>query len=99
MSKRYEITRYTYGKAQQYNFKLAPSKDPAKKIDVLDKNGNHIISVGDISKDYFCDIYETDPKKALHQRIIWQKQNLKQIREIDEKNQRSEEYYINLLLN
>ena len=96
---KYEITNYSYGKALQHNLKLVPSKDPAKKIDVLDKNSNHIISIGNVNEEYFCDMYIDNTPKALVKRTEWQKQNLKKIREIDEKNRRSEEYYINILLN
>ena len=96
---KYEISNYTYGKALQYGYKLRPSLDQTKLIDVCDKHNNHIISIGNVGEKYFCDIYLEDPKKALLKRSVWAKQNLKKIREISDTNLRSEEYYINLLLN
>ena len=44
---RYKITEYTLNRADQLNVIVKPSEKRFKKIDVFDKNGNYIVSVGD----------------------------------------------------
>ena len=96
---RYSISTYSYGKAAQHNLKISPSLDPAKLIQVNDKHNNFVINIGDVGTEYFADACLTNPRKALLNRAHWQRDNMKKIRDIDEKGYRSEEYYINLLLN
>ena len=47
----YKITAYTKRKAREYGVKVKPSTNPSKKIDVFDKNGDKIASVGGIRKN------------------------------------------------
>jgi hypothetical protein len=42
----YDITPYTYRQALKLGVKIAPSKNPSKKVDVFDYSGNLICSVG-----------------------------------------------------
>ena len=44
----YEIQPYTHLVAYKYGVKAVVSKNPNKKIDVLDFNGSFICSIGDI---------------------------------------------------
>ena len=48
----YEIQPYTHLMSYKYGVKAIPSKNPNKKIDVLDFNDNYICSIGNIKK---CD--------------------------------------------
>ena len=54
----YEIKPYTHLMAYKHGVKAVPSKNPNKKIDLLDFNGSFICSIGDIKK---CD-YPTNFK-------------------------------------
>lgn len=47
----YEITPYTKAKAKQLNVIVKPSTRKGKKLDVYDKKGNYIVSVG--AQGYF----------------------------------------------
>jgi hypothetical protein len=49
----YEILPYSYHKAKELGVKIVPSKNPKKKIDVLDWNKNYICSIGDIKYNDF----------------------------------------------
>ena len=42
----YQIQPYTYSQAFKLGVKVAPSKNPSKKIDVLDWHGHFICSIG-----------------------------------------------------
>ncbi len=42
----YHIQPYTYSQASKLGVKIAPSKNPLKKIDVFDYHGHFICSVG-----------------------------------------------------
>lgn len=42
----YNITRYTYRQAKKYGVKVKPSTNKTKKIDVFDKSGHKLASVG-----------------------------------------------------
>ena len=42
----YQIQPYTYSQALKLGVKITPSKNPLKKIDVFDFNGNYICSIG-----------------------------------------------------
>lgn len=44
----YTITDYTYNKAEKLNVVVQPSSNKKKKIDVLDKNGKKLASIGAI---------------------------------------------------
>lgn len=43
----YKITPYSYSQAKRLGVKILPSKRKFKKIDVYDRQGNYITSVGD----------------------------------------------------
>jgi len=42
----YKITPYSYQQAKKLGVKIAPSKNPKKKIDVFDWNNQYILSIG-----------------------------------------------------
>lgn len=42
----YEILPYTKAKAKRLNVKVLPSNRKGKKIDIYDKRGNYITSIG-----------------------------------------------------
>ena len=42
----YKIKKYSYDKAKKLGVKIKPSKSKGKKIDVLDKQGNKLASIG-----------------------------------------------------
>ena len=42
----YKITRYTYKRAKALNVIVKPSRNKSKKIDVFDKKGKKLASVG-----------------------------------------------------
>lgn len=42
----YTITTYTRSKAKKYGVVVKPSDNPKKKIDVFDKDGNKLASIG-----------------------------------------------------
>lgn len=42
----YKITPYSYQQARKLGVKIAPSKNPKKKIDVFDWNNQYILSIG-----------------------------------------------------
>jgi len=42
----YQILPYTKAKAKQLNVKVLPSNRKGKKIDIYDKRGNYITSIG-----------------------------------------------------
>lgn len=42
----YQILPYTKAKAKQLNVKVLPSTRKGKKIDIYDKRGNYITSIG-----------------------------------------------------
>lgn len=47
----YKISKYSYAKAKKLNLIIKPSKNPKKKIDVFNKNGKFLKSIG--AKGYF----------------------------------------------
>ena len=54
----YQIQPYTYSKASLLGVTVAPSKNPLKKLDVFDLDGNYICSVGARQKsknEYYSD--------------------------------------------
>jgi hypothetical protein len=49
----YKITQYTKSRAKEIGAIVKPSKNPKKKIDVFDKDGNFLTAVGAVGyKDY-----------------------------------------------
>jgi hypothetical protein len=42
----YTITAYTKAKAKKYGVVVKPSKNPEKKIDVFDRDGKKLVSIG-----------------------------------------------------
>lgn len=55
----YKITKYSFDKAKELGVSIKPSKNPLKKIDVYDKNGQFIVSIGS-SKHLDYPSYITD---------------------------------------
>ena len=63
----YDIKKYSYNQAKILNVIIKPSIHKNKKIDVFDKTGNYICSIGDVNyKDY--PTYLTIDKKLADQR-------------------------------
>lgn len=44
----YKIRPYSYNRAKELGIDIKPSTRKGKKIDVFDKYGNYIVSIGDI---------------------------------------------------
>lgn len=52
-SKKYEITKYSYRQAKRLGVEIKPSTNKTKKLDVYNKKGEKIASIGAIGyKDY-----------------------------------------------
>jgi hypothetical protein len=69
----YKILPYSYHRANELGVNIVPSRNPDKKIDVLDYYGNFICSIGDID---FCDFPHYVAKEGLEyalerRRLYW----------------------------
>ena len=64
----YEIQPYTHLVAYKYGVKAVVSKNPTKKIDVLDFNDNYICSLGDIRYGDFPTYYKTRGERYAEER-------------------------------
>ena len=60
----YMIKQYTKKQAKKLGVSVKPSTNPKKKIDVFDKDGNKIASVGAIGYNDYPTYLETDKKIA-----------------------------------
>ena len=60
----YQIKQYTKKQAKKLGVSVKPSTNPKKKIDVFDKDGNKIASVGAIGYNDYPTYLETDKKIA-----------------------------------
>ena len=90
----YNITKYTLDKAQKLNVIVKPSKHHGKKIDVFDKSGNFLCSVGDSRyKDYPTYMLQNGKAYADERRRLYKIRHNK-----DMKGKGSPGYYANNLL-
>lgn len=74
----YKILPYTLKKAAQMGVTVKPSTRKNKKIDVYDKRGNYIVSIGDARYydfPYFAKIY--GPKIAAQKRANYHARHAK----------------------
>jgi hypothetical protein len=70
--KKYNITDYSYKQAKKLNVIIKPSTKKNKKIDVFDKSGNYILSIGDIRyKDYPTYIIENGLEYANNRKKLY----------------------------
>ena len=74
----YEIQPYTHLMAYKYGVKAVVSRNPNKKIDVLDWNDNFICSIGDIKyKDFPTFFKERGEAYAEKKRSLYHNRNMK----------------------
>ena len=64
----YQIQPYTYSQALKLGVKITPSKNPLKKIDVFDFNGNYICSIGAIGYNDYPTYLKTKDKAYADER-------------------------------
>lgn len=94
MPSKYDITNYTKQKAEKLGVVVSKSKNPKKKIDVFDKKGNFLTSVGDSQyKDYGTYIKENGLEYANKRRELYKLRHNK-----DRKVKNSAGYYADNLL-
>lgn len=68
----YRITNYTYKKAKKMGLRVKPSTNKTKKIDVFNKKGEKIASVGAYGmNDYPTYILKKGPKYAKTRRRLY----------------------------
>jgi hypothetical protein len=74
----YEIQPYTHLMSYKYGVKSVVSKNPNKKIDVLDFNGSYICSIGDIRyKDFPTYYKERGERYAEKRRELYHRRHMK----------------------
>ena len=64
----YQIQPYTYSQALKLGVKITPSKNPLKKIDVFDFNGNYICSIGALGYNDYPTYLKTKDKTYADER-------------------------------
>jgi len=64
----YQIQPYTYSQALKLGVKITPSKNPSKKIDVFDFNGNYICSIGALGYNDYPTYLKTKDKAYADER-------------------------------
>ena len=64
----YQITKYTLNKAEKLGLCVLPSKNLKKKIDVFDKNGKKLASIGDIGYGDYPNYFEKMGKQYAEER-------------------------------
>lgn len=71
----YQIKNYSYQKAKLLDVEIKPSTRKDKKIDVFNKDGKYIVSIGAISyNDYptylkeYGKVYANERRKLYHER-------------------------------
>ena len=90
----YQIQPYTHLIAYKYGVKAVVSKNPNKKLDVLDFNDNYICSIGDIRyKDYPTFFKERGAEYAEKRRELYHRRHMKHKDKIGTKS-----YYASRLL-
>lgn len=68
----YSITDYSYNRAKELGVIIKPSTKKDKKIDVFDKNGLYMLSIGDKNyKDYPTYILEKGKEYADNRRRLY----------------------------
>lgn len=91
---KYKITKYTLSKAKKHNVTVRLSKVKNKKLDVFDKNGVKISTVGDVRyKDYPTYIETQGVKYANERRKLYKKRHEK-----DRHVKNSKGYWADVLL-
>jgi len=74
----YQIQAYTHLMAYKHGVKAVVSKNPNKKIDVLDFNDNYICSIGDIRyKDFPTYFKERGTEYAERRRDLYHRRHMK----------------------
>lgn len=90
----YRITDYTKKQAAKHNVIVKPSKNPDKKIDVFDRDGNKLVSIGAAGmNDYPTYIRKKGKKYADERRRLY-----KQRHESDRHKRGSAGYWADKLL-
>ena len=90
----YQIQPYTYSQALKLGVKITPSKNPSKKIDVFDFNGNYICSIGALGYNDYPTFLKTKDKAYADER-----RRLYKIRHQNNRHKKgSASYYIDNLL-
>ena len=76
----YEITSYSKQKAKEYNVILKSNTKGKYKIDIFDKNGNYITSIGDVNYlDYPSYLRERGKEFADNRRRLYHIRHKKDI--------------------
>lgn len=74
----YKITQYSYKRAASLGVVIKPSRYSTKKIDVFDKKGNYIVSIGAAGyNDYPTYIKEKGQEYASNRRMLYKKRHEK----------------------
>ena len=75
----YKITKYTKDRAKELGVKIRVSSNPNKKIDVFDKNGKKICSIGAINYSDYPTMAKTDYWSAHERRRLYHIRHAKDI--------------------
>jgi hypothetical protein len=67
----YKIKKYSYDQAKKLNVIIKPSEHKNKKIDVFNKDGSYICSIGDSRYNDFPSYLEIDKDLALEKRRLY----------------------------
>ena len=67
----YKIKKYSYDQAKKLNVVIKPSERKYKKIDVFNKDGSYICSIGDNRYNDFPSFLEMDKELALEKRRLY----------------------------
>jgi hypothetical protein len=74
----YKITPYSYKRAASLGVTIKPSRYSTKKIDVYDRTGNYIVSVGAFGyKDYPTYMKENGKEYADKRRLLYKQRHEK----------------------
>tara|TARA_R110002073_G_scaffold301782_1_gene469244 strand:- start:178 stop:471 length:294 start_codon:yes stop_codon:yes gene_type:complete len=93
----YEIKKLQIDKAKKLNTTIKPSTNKKKKLDVFDKNGNKVASIGAIGyKDYATYLTELPKKDANKKRKNYLARHAKEPKMKDKK--RTNSYYADKIL-
>ena len=64
----YDISKYSFDQAKKLGVKIKQSTRKGKKIDVLDWNGQYILSIGDIRYDDYTTYLKNKGKEYAEER-------------------------------
>jgi hypothetical protein len=67
----YKILPYTLKRAKELNVDVKSSQNKGKKIDVFDKKGNKIVSIGSTSYKDYPTFKQTNPSLAEERRRLY----------------------------